>query len=139
MTAVSRNPLSDFRISAIGAAGIAIAGTATASGVQTTPPSNNNATRLVVQDITAALASGTAFHPALPIYLIDGTQGGTSTNIVWQAVLAGIANGYSSIAQNSLNIQCMSGQATLAFGTAISTQAIASIAFGGYYTGGYNN
>lgn len=139
MTAVSRNPLSDFRISAIGAAGIAVAGTATASGVQTTPPNNNNATRLVVQDITVALAAGTNAHPALPVYLIDGTQGGTATNIVWQTVLAGIANGFSNIAQNSMNIQCMSGQATLAVGTGISTQAVASVAFGGYYVGGYNN
>ena len=135
MTTVNKTPLSDFRASSFPIAGVTAVCTATAPTQPSQPPNSNWTPYLVVQDVTACLAAGTVAHPAIQVSLIDGTTGGTSTNVVWGGVLSGLANGYSNIIQNSLSIRCNSGYATLAFSTGITTQAQASVAMGGYYGG----
>lgn len=138
MASVNRNPLSDFRaMNVVLTGGGQPSCTSTAIAAATQPPSNNVQPTLVVQDVSVCLAAGTAAHPAVQVSLIDGTSGGT--NIVWAGVMSGLANGYSNILQNSLNIPCHSGFATLQFGTSLSTSAVGSVAMGGYYLGGYWN
>lgn len=136
MTQVTKMPLCDFRALSYPSVGVQATATTTAPTAATQPPSSNITPYLVIEDITACLYCGTAAHTAVRVNLIDGTTGGT--NVQWSALLAGIANGYANIAQNSMNIKCMSGYATLEFAVAPSTSAQQSIAFGGYYAGGYN-
>lgn len=136
MSTTVRSPLSDFRAVNAPAAGIAPTATTTAPALGTMPPGNNNPITLVVQDVTASLYAGTAIQSPVQAFLVDGTAGGT--NVAWQSVLAGAANGFFSVGLSNLNIPCKSGFATMYFGTGLGTTAQASVAFGGFYQGGYN-
>lgn len=137
MATVTKNPLCDFRATNTPAAGVKATATTTAPTAPTTPTGNNQVPYLVIQDVTACLVAGTANQGALTVNLIDGTTGGT--NIVWSGILGAGTNATASVSSSYLNIPCKSGFATLEFSTAGGTLATQSVAFGGYYGGGYGN
>jgi len=135
MVATTKNPLCDFRAVSSPAAGVKATATTTAPTAQTQPPNNNQVPYLVVQDITASVASGTNNQAPIIVNLIDGTSGGTP--ILWSAFVGAGTSASQSIALSYLNIKCNSGFATLEFNAAGGTLASQSVAMGGYYGGGY--
>lgn len=137
MASVTKSPLCDFRAQNVPGVGVKATATTTARATPANPTGNNNAEYLVVQDITVCLAAGTVAQGPLQANLIDGTTGGT--NIVWSGVLSAPATGAALIPESYLNIPCKSGFATLEFTAAGGTTSQQSVAFGGYYGGGYGN
>lgn len=134
MVATTKNPLCDFRTVNSPTAGIKATATTTAPTAATQPPNNNQQYYLVVQDVTASIASGTSNQAPVLVNLIDGTSGGT--NILWSAYLSSGTSASAALAMSYLNIPCRSGFATLEFSTAGGTLASESVAMGGYYGGG---
>lgn len=137
MATVVKNPLSDFRALSNPAVGVKATATTTAPTAPANPPNSNNTPYLVVTDVTACLVAGTSAQTAVAVNLIDGTSGGT--NVQWTANLGALAGSMADqVFLSGLNIPCRSGFATLEFATAGSTSSFESVAFGGYYQGGYN-
>lgn len=137
MSTVSKSPLCDFRAQNVPGVGVKATATTTAPSAPANPTGNNNVPYIVVQDITACLAAGTVAQGPLQVNLIDGTSGGT--NIVWSGVLAAPISAAAVIPESFLNIKCNSGFATLEFTAAGGTTSQESVAFGGYFGGGYGN
>lgn len=132
MAMVVKNPLCAFRGVSAPAAGVKATVTSTAASI-TIPGTNTSV--LVVQDVTASVASGTNNQAPIAVNLIDGTSGGT--NILWTAYLGAGTSGAQSLAMSYLGIKCPSGLATLEFNAAGGTLASQSVAIGGYYEGLY--
>ncbi len=98
---VTKNPLCAWRAISKPAAGVQA--TATGTAVAVTIPGTNTSV-LVVQDVTASVASGTNNQDPIAVNLIDGTSGGT--NVLWTAYLGAGTSAAQTIVANYLNIKC---------------------------------
>lgn len=132
MAMVTKNPLCAFR--GINAPTAGVKASVTSTAVSVTVPGTNTSV-LVVQDITASVASGTNNQAPIAVNLIDGTSGGT--NVLWTAYLGAGTSAAQTLSMSYLNIKCPSGLATLEFNAAGGTLASQSVAMGGYYEGSY--
>lgn len=132
MAMVTKNPLCAFR--AVNSPAAGVKATVTSTAVVVTSPGTNTSV-LVIQDVTASVASGTNNQAPVAVNLIDGATGGT--NILWTAYLGAGTSASQSVSMSYLNIKCPSGLATLEFAAAGGTLASQSVAMGGYYEGGY--
>ena len=132
MAMVSKNPLCSWRAVHKPAAGVQATATGTAA-VSTFAGTNTSV--LVVQDITASVASGTNNQAPIAVNLIDGSTGGT--NILWSSFVGAGTSASQYVSLTYLNIKCPSGLATLEFAAAGGTLASQSVSMGGYYEGGY--
>lgn len=132
MAMVTKNPLCSWRTISKPSAGVQATVTSTAQSI-TIPGTNTSV--LVVQDITASVASGTINQAPVAVNLIDGSTGGT--NILWTAFVGAGTSASQTVNASYLNIKCPSGLATLEFTSAGGTLASQSVAMGGYYEGSY--
>lgn len=132
MAMVSKSPLCAWRAVNKAAAGVQATVSSTAATV-TLPGTNTSV--LVVQDVTASVASGTNNQAPVAVNLIDGATGGT--NILWSAYVGAGTSASQTVRADNLNIKCPSGVATLEFAAAGGTLASQTVAMGGYYEGAY--
>lgn len=132
MAMVTKNPLCAFRAVSKPAAGVQATATTTAASAAATA-TGTSIPVLVIQDVTASVASGTNNQAPIAVNLIDGASGGT--NVLWSAYLGAGTSASQAIAATYLGIKCPSGLATLEFAAAGGTLASQSVAMGGYYQG----
>lgn len=128
MAGVFKSPLATFRGVSSPAAGnkatVTIAALASNSGQNFVP-------YMIVQNVTACVAAGTAAQTPVICNLIDGTTGGTS--IQWTGVLSAPVNQAANIPQADLQIPIVSGNATLEFAAAPVAGAQQAVAISGYH------